>query len=56
MHCYHPTHREALEGRAPVAAALYPREGNLVFDLFCSSGATGVVAKELNRFFSLGLS
>jgi hypothetical protein len=45
----HPTQKPLrLLGRALLATT---REGALVFDPFCGSGITAVVAKELGRFF-----
>jgi len=49
LHGYHPTQKPLrLVRRAIVASS---REGDLVFDPFCGSGASGVAAKELGRFF-----
>ena len=48
-HGHHPTQKPLrLVRRAIVASTA---EGELVFDPFCGSGTTGVVAKELGRFF-----
>jgi site-specific DNA-methyltransferase (adenine-specific) len=49
LHGYHPTQKPLKLVRRALLAST--REGDLVFDPFCGSGTTGVVAKELGRFF-----
>ena len=49
LYGYHPTQKPLRLVRRAILAS--SREGDLVFDPFCGSGTTGVVAKELGRFF-----
>ena len=46
----HPTQKHLRLVRRALLATT--REGALVFDPFCGSGITAVVAKELGRFFA----
>jgi site-specific DNA-methyltransferase (adenine-specific) len=49
LHGYHPTQKPLRLVRRAILAST--REGDLVFDPFCGSGTTGVVSRELGRFF-----
>ncbi len=49
VHGYHPTQKPLRVVRWALLASTL--EGDLVFDPFCGSGTTAVVAKKLNRFF-----
>ena len=49
LHGYQPTQKPLRLIRRAILAS--GREGDLVFDPFCGSGTSGVVSKELGRFF-----
>jgi site-specific DNA-methyltransferase (adenine-specific) len=49
LHGRHPTQKPLRLVRRAVLVT--SKEGDIVFDPVCGSGTTGVVAKELGRFF-----
>jgi site-specific DNA-methyltransferase (adenine-specific) len=49
LHGHHPTQKPLRLVRRALLAST--REGDLIFDPFTGSGTSGVVAKELGRFF-----